>query len=94
MRFAAYLVRHDSSNRFSFDGRDDASGILGKLVLSSNSSVATADTLEELERKAREYLAKSRAIRFTWPTANIAYTKSFLTNDITRLWHGPTIKLR
>lgn len=55
MTFAAYQARHDGSD-FTFEGRDDAAGILGTFRVGDASPVVTAETLEELEHKARAHL--------------------------------------
>jgi hypothetical protein len=53
--FAAYRARHDGTD-FSFEGRDEAVGVLGTRRPSGSRPVATARTLEELEREARAHL--------------------------------------
>lgn len=55
MTFAAYQARPEGTD-FSFEGRDEAAGVLGTHQLNDTRPVATADTLEELERDARAYL--------------------------------------
>jgi hypothetical protein len=57
MTFAAYQARHNGTD-FSFEGRDEATGILGVFRPGEAEPVVTAHTLEELEREARAYLGK------------------------------------
>lgn len=57
MSFAAYHLRSNEAD-FTSEGCDEAAGILGKRIPSEEPPIATAPTLEELEREARAYLGK------------------------------------
>jgi hypothetical protein len=57
MAFAAYQSRHDGTD-FSFEGRDEAAGILGQYKPGDAAPVLTAQTLEGLKQEARAYLGK------------------------------------
>jgi hypothetical protein len=46
---------------FSFEGRDESAGILGRLTPGAAVPVAVADTLEQLQREARAYLGDEPA---------------------------------
>ena len=60
MRFAAYEQRRGTVD-FSFEGRNDAAGILGSCTLSEATPVVTACSLEELKREVRAYLGTEPA---------------------------------
>ncbi len=57
MTFAAYQSRGNGTD-FSFEGRDEAAGILGTFRTGGAVPVVTAHTLEELEQAASAYLGK------------------------------------
>jgi hypothetical protein len=62
--FAAYQARGDGPD-FSFEGRDEAAGVLGTLRPADAAPVATAGTLEVLEREAKAHLgSESDAILY------------------------------
>jgi hypothetical protein len=65
MSFAAYHLRSDEAN-FTWEGRDVAAGIFGRRVPSEEPPIATAPTLEELEREARAYLGKEPDAHLFW----------------------------
>ena len=56
MKFHAY-VSSSPSTKFSFEGRDDAKGIRGKLE-SASTPVVDGDSLDDLRQKARAYVAQ------------------------------------
>lgn len=57
MLYAAYQARHDGTD-FSFDGRDDANGILGTFSPDGVPPIVTADTLDGLRTLARAHLGE------------------------------------
>jgi hypothetical protein len=57
MTFAAFQARHDGTD-FSFEGRNESTGVLGIYYPAESTPVFTANTLEELEREARVHLGK------------------------------------
>lgn len=57
MPFAAYQARPDGTD-FSFEGRDEATGILGVFRPGEAPPVVTAPTLTVLEREARAHLGR------------------------------------
>ncbi len=61
MTFTAYQARNDGTD-FSFEGRDEDAGILGKHPPSEVPPVVTVDTLEDLKCGARAYLGKEPAV--------------------------------
>lgn len=66
MTFFAY---RQGTGSFTSEGRDESAGILGKRLPSEEPPIATAPTLEELEREAWAYLGKE-------PDAHLLLTDS------------------
>lgn len=73
MTFVAFQAKNDGTD-FSFEGRDEDAGILGRHPPSETPPVVTAETLEDLKRKARAFLGKEPdAVLYLADTDNHVY---------------------
>ena len=82
MTFAAYQARHNGTD-FSFEGRDEAAGILGVFMAGEAPPVVTAPTFEELEREARAHLGKEPDA-FLYLTDGDGHVYRIMINEIGR----------